>query len=127
MTPMFFASAAGAARRGGDLYIQQNRKGWLPLPVFYPVLRLCLRSVPAVMAVVVTLCALRGVVGVALRLFGQMVGMFLRALGRMLGMAPGLLGRVLRPAGQLRRLPLLACDLLLRLAAQARLELLLMA
>ena len=79
------------------------------------------------MAVVVTLCALRGVVGVALRLFGQVVGMALRALGCMLGVAPGLLGCVLRPAGQLRCLPLLARDLRLRLAAQARLELLLMA
>ena len=79
------------------------------------------------MAVVVTLCALRCVVGVALRLFGQMVGMALRALGCMLGVAPGLLGCVLRPAGQLRCLTLLARDLLLRLAAQARLELLLMA
>ena len=63
------------------------------------------------MAVVVTLCALRGVVGVTLRLFGQVVGMALRALGCMLGVAPGLLGCVLRPAGQLRCLTLLARDL----------------
>lgn len=45
----------------------------------------------------------------------------------MLRVALGLLGRVLRLAGQLRRLPLLARHLLLRLTAQARLELLLMA
>ena len=64
------------------------------------------------MAVVVTLCALRGVVGVALRLFGQVVGMALRALGCMLGVTPGLLGRVLCLAGQFRCLALLARDLL---------------
>lgn len=79
------------------------------------------------MAVVVTLCALRGVVGVALRLFGQVVGMALRALGCMLGVTARLFGRVLCLAGQFRCLALLARDLLLRLAAQARLELLLMA
>ena len=71
------------------------------------------------MAVVVTLCALRGVVGVALGLFGQVVGMALRALGCMLGVAPGLLGCVLRPAGQLRCLTLLARDLLHRPFADA--------
>ena len=54
------------------------------------------------MAVVVTLCALRGVVGVALRLFGQVVGMALRALGCMLGVTARLFGRVLCLAGQLR-------------------------
>ena len=46
------------------------------------------------MAVVVTLCALRCVVGVMLRLFGQMVGMALRALGCMLGVTARLFGRV---------------------------------
>ena len=61
----------------------------------------------------------------ALRLFGQMISLLPRALGRVLRVALGLFGRVLGLAGQLRRLTLFARDLLLRLAAQARLELLL--
>lgn len=65
--------------------------------------------------------------GVALGLFGQMIGLLLRTLGRVLRVALGLFGRVLGLAGQLRRLTLFARDLRLRLAAQARLELLLMA
>ena len=79
----------------------KNRKGRPPLPVSFR--RFCPRprSVPVVVAAAVR--------------------------SRVLRVALGLFGRVLGLAGQLRRLTLFARDLRLRLAAQARLELLLMA
>lgn len=80
---------------------------------------------------VFVLCLVRGVslealglaVCVALHLAREILGVLLRALGGVLGVAAGTLGRTLRLFGQLCRLPLLACDLLLRLAAQPLLKL----
>ena len=75
----------------------------------------------------VPLEALGLVVCVALHLAREILGVLLRALGGVLRVAAGVLGRALRLFGQLGRLPLLTRDLLLRLAAQALLKLPLMA
>lgn len=97
--------------------------------------RLCARRSVLAAVLVFVLCLVRGAalealglaVCVALHLAREILGVLLRALGGVLRVAAGTLGRALRLLGQLCRLPLLARDLRLRLAAQALLKLPLMA